>query len=100
MANKPRARIHALKGGAIFLETPYDEFVLAQIKTLIPTEGRKFMVPPEGPGKGWRISAEWAHVGEHLVREAFPGAIDEIDVNGEIIIRAPDGRRMRQESLF
>ena len=100
MRNQKRARIHRLENGGIFLETPYDPFFLEQIKTLIPVKGRRFMEPPEGPAKGWRIQAEWVDVAEHLTRGAFPGAIDEIDIQGRTVTRTADGRRLVQDSLF
>jgi len=98
--NAKRAKIHRLEGGDLFLETPYDPFFLEQIKTLIPAKGRRFMEPPEGPAKGWRIWAEHADVAEHLTRNAFPGAIDEIDIEGRTVTRTADGRRLVQDSLF
>lgn len=98
--NKARPRIHRREKGAIFLETPYDPFFLEQIKTLIPAKGRRFMTPPEGPAKGWWITAEWVDVAEHLMNNAFPGAIDEIDIEGCLITRDEDGRRLVQDSLF
>ncbi len=100
MTAKRRARIHRLRGGHVFLETPYDPMFLEQIKALVPKGARRFMEPPEGPAKGWRVSADWADVGEHLTRSAFPGAIDEIDEDGEVITRTADGRRLVQESLL
>ena len=100
MKKKPRARIHRFEGGDVFLETPYDPIFVEQIKKLIPREDRKFMEPPEGPAKGWRISAFSADLGEHLMREAFPGVIDEIGVDGELITTTEDGKRLVQEKLF
>ncbi len=100
MTHRRRARIHRLRGGAVFLETPYDPMFLEQIKALVPKDARRFMEPPEGPAKGWRVSPDWADVGEHLARSAFPGAVDEIDEDGEVVTRTADGRRIVQESLL
>ncbi len=98
--NRKRARIHRLEGGGVFLETPYDEVFLEQIKKLIPQGDRSYAEPPEAPGKGWRVSPEWADVGEHLTRSAFPGAMDEVTVDGETITTTEDGRRLKQESFL
>lgn len=98
--NRKRPRIHRLEGGGVFLETPYDEVFLEQIKSLIPRGQRTWHEPPDAPAKGWRVTAEWADVGEHLTRSAFPGAMDEVRVGGEAITTTEEGKRLQQESLF
>ncbi len=83
------------KRPGVLVQTPYDEFLIAQLKAMVPRRDRWW----NDHRKGWWIAEEHEKTVVHLVLQAFQYVV-VVDEHGDAITHDNTGARLVQERLL
>jgi len=79
----------------VLVQFPYDEHLIAQLKAMVPRADRWY----NEHRKGWWIAEPHRKLVEHLIREAFPKAVEIVDEEGRAVTIEGDDRLVQERLL-